>query len=446
MFSAFERFIGRVVLALLLAVSCAGEVEKIRGVIDSTLLPLPQAASDRESEWNVLQTLIDATPALSVSSPLPAAPAPDYRGFPAWQETSNRLLRELGAEFFERYPEDPRCWIWLEATLARNPQYLHLPSLWRSLGESGIQPETDPAARDRWRDLYPTLRAACLADLRAPLHLRVRLRIQEVNAPEQRFLRAAIRQERVDFVEEIDWPAWAQRLAELGREFPTAPEDLIAAAAQTFLRRARRYAPEEARQAERLLADNPHVALRALAAGGAALDAARRTPMEMSFTAVDGREVDLRALRGQVVLIVFWAATWCSACKEQEPLLKQVYADYSQRGFAVLGIACEMKPEDRQRLLDYVHHEQIPWPQFFEGNGMKNRYARQFGFDAIPQYLLLDTNGLLVAHSQSSGGLRNLEAVVRRLLRLPPLRVGDEQRELGGPSEKRSASDVLSNP
>ncbi|MBL9215667.1 MAG: TlpA family protein disulfide reductase [Opitutaceae bacterium] len=413
-----------------------GQVEKIRGVVETSLLPLPAAAApDREAEWAEIQTLITAIPPLSVSSPLPGLAPPDYRGYPAWQESSNRVLRDLGVQFFQRYPDDPRCWVWLEATLRRHPRYLRLSTLWRA-GEPGASPpEIDEAAVARWRELYPGIRSTGAADPRAPLELRVKLRIQEVNAPDQRFIEAAARQVPVDFAATVDWDAWAGRLADLGREFPAAPDDLVTAAAHTFFRRARRYAPESVRVAQRLLADSPHAALRALAAAHLALDEARRTPLEMRFTAVDGREVDLRRLRGKVVLIDFWAATWCSACKVQKPLLKAVYDRYQAQGFEVIGIACEMKPEDRSRLLDTLAQDQITWPQFFDGRGMKNRFASQFGFLAIPQYLLLDRRGLLVVHTEGSGGLRNLEEVVRRELGLAPLRAGDELRELGGKTE-----------
>lgn len=432
MLRGIERQVGFIAWSCWLLLSGHGQVEKIRGVVESSLIPLPAAeVQDREAEWAVIQTLIGAIPALSVSSPLDGIAPPDYQGYPAWQESSNRLLRDLGARFFQRYPDDPRCWVWLEATLMRHPRFLRLPTLWQAREQAAVLPETDEPAVSRWRELYPRIRSACIADPRAPLELRVKLRIQEVNAPEQRFIQAAIQRVPVDFAGEIDWNAWARRLSDLGREFPTAPDDVVTAAMRIFFRRAQKYAPESARFAGELLADSPHVALRAIAMTQMALDSARQTPLEMRFIAVDGREVDLRKLQGRVVLIDFWAATWCGACKVQEPLLKEVYAKYHEQGFEIIGIACEMKPGDRAFLVDYVKTHAMPWPQFFDGCGMANEYVVRYGFTGIPQYLLLDKNGLLVTHTSSSGGLRNLEAVVRRELGLAPLAPGDELLRLG---------------
>lgn len=214
----------------------------------------------------------------------------------------------------------------------------------------------------------------------------------------------------------VDWKKLGSDIADFGARWPESTDDRMRILAGGFFRRADVYAPAAAGEVRELLRHNPNGALRETAGAAQVLAEAKTTPLEMRFTALDGREVDLRALRGKVVLIDFWASKWCGACKVELPRLKAAYAKYHARGFEVVGIACEMKLGDRQFLVDYLTKNEIPWPQYFDGGGMGNEYARRFGFTAIPQYLLLDQRGLLVSHTQGSGGLRELERTVRELL------------------------------
>lgn len=52
---------------------------------------------------------------------------------------------------------------------------------------------------------------------------------------------------------------------------------------------------------------------------------------------LDGKMVRLADLRGQAVLINFWA-TWCEPCKAEMPDLQAVYEEYQRRGLVILGV------------------------------------------------------------------------------------------------------------
>lgn len=234
----------------------------------------------------------------------------------------------------------------------------------------------------------------------------------------------------------FDWQAAGIEVAALAESMPQSDDVDLRSLAISVFEGIRKHVPNAEADLVARLSGSPNIMIREVAAAGAELASARETPMTMEFTSIDGRRVDLSDLRGKVVLIDFWAVTWCAACKVQLPLLKDVYARYHTQGFEVIGITCETKESDREAVLKFVEKSEIRWPQYFDGMGMQNEFARRFGFIGIPQYFLLDRDGLLIEHTSGSGGLANLEAVVRKQLGLPPLEPTDDQKKLGARRRK----------
>lgn len=177
------------------------------------------------------------------------------------------------------------------------------------------------------------------------------------------------------------------------------------------------------------LSVNPNLAVAARARAELTKIDAERKPLEMTFTAVDGRKVDLKDYRGKVVLIDFWA-TWCGPCIAELPNIKKVYADYHAKGFEIVGISLEnakLSPTDtpeqvaaklvaaKKVLGDFTTKEEMPWPQFFDGTHWKNPYAKQYAITGIPAMFLLDQSGKIVTTTARG---EKLETEVKRLLKL----------------------------
>jgi len=115
-------------------------------------------------------------------------------------------------------------------------------------------------------------------------------------------------------------------------------------------------------------------------------------PVELKFTAVDGREVDLAQLRGRVVLVDFWATT-CGPCVMDLPRVKEAYDKFREQGFEVIGISCDT---DKERLNKFLKEKEISWPQYFDGLGIGgSKLNVAFGIDGIPHMFLVDKKGLL---------------------------------------------------
>jgi thiol-disulfide isomerase/thioredoxin len=119
--------------------------------------------------------------------------------------------------------------------------------------------------------------------------------------------------------------------------------------------------------------------------------------MDLEFTAVDGSSVDLRALRGKIVLVDFWAS-WCPDCLRELPVVRQAYQKYKDKGFTVLGISLD---KDVQALSNFVAKKLIPWPQYFDGMGWGNEYATKYGVRAIPEMWLINQRGEVVSTNLS---------------------------------------------
>jgi thiol-disulfide isomerase/thioredoxin len=115
-------------------------------------------------------------------------------------------------------------------------------------------------------------------------------------------------------------------------------------------------------------------------------------PVDLKFTAVDGRAVDLAQLRGKVVLVDFWA-TGCGPCVKELPRVKEAYDKFHEQGFEVIGISCDT---DKERLNKFLQEKGISWPQYFDGLGIGgSKLNVEFGIDGIPHMFLVDKKGLL---------------------------------------------------
>lgn len=242
-----------------------------------------------------------------------------------------------------------------------------------------------------------------------------------------------------DAAKATDWQASGEKLAALVANQPGYTNDQLEFTAACLLRKAGKYAPASVGPVAAVFAQSPNTVLNKVGLAYAALEKAKTEPVAMSFDALDGRKVDLAQMRGRVVLIQYWA-TWCSSCKVQLPLLREIYTKYQPLGFEIVGITMERDEAHRKRLEEDIEKYSITWPQYFDGLGLgHNVWTQKFAVVAAPTYLLLDRQGLLVARTDASGGLNNLEAVVRTQLGLPPLHPEDPGLVLGEARPKTPA-------
>ena len=111
-------------------------------------------------------------------------------------------------------------------------------------------------------------------------------------------------------------------------------------------------------------------------------------PLQLKFTALDGREVDTAKLKGKVILIDFWA-TWCMPCLMEIPHIREAYEKYHDKGFEVLSISTD---EDKEALKNFVASKKIPWPQCYNADF---HIFEAYGLSGIPVMWLIDKKGNL---------------------------------------------------
>jgi thiol-disulfide isomerase/thioredoxin len=131
-------------------------------------------------------------------------------------------------------------------------------------------------------------------------------------------------------------------------------------------------------------------------------------PLDISFTAVDGTKVDLKQMKGKVVLVDFWA-TWCGPCVGEVPNLKRVYEAYHDKGFEIVGISLDEKKAD---LVEFTKSKGMPWPQYFDGKHWNNEISFRFGINSVPTEWVVDKKGIL----REINARGNLAGLVERLL------------------------------
>jgi cytochrome c biogenesis protein CcmG/thiol:disulfide interchange protein DsbE len=108
------------------------------------------------------------------------------------------------------------------------------------------------------------------------------------------------------------------------------------------------------------------------------------------LTTFEGQEIDIRDLRGQVVLVNFWAS-WCKPCEQEAAALEQVYRRYKSQGVVFLGVDyVDTEPEARA----YLRKFDITYPN---GPDLGTRISQAFRIRGVPESYVVDPEGTLAS-------------------------------------------------
>ncbi len=124
---------------------------------------------------------------------------------------------------------------------------------------------------------------------------------------------------------------------------------------------------------------------------------------------LNGQTVDLRSLRGNVVLLNFWA-TWCAPCEQEMPVFDSWQRRYNPRGFQVVGISLDDDADSAQKLANKL---KIAYPVAMGDAKLGERYG---GILGLPMTFLIGRDGKVLAEFQGESDLKSIEGEIKAAL------------------------------
>ncbi|MDM1050222.1 TlpA family protein disulfide reductase [Sphingobacterium hotanense] len=128
------------------------------------------------------------------------------------------------------------------------------------------------------------------------------------------------------------------------------------------------------------------------------LDALKNTQVGKkapSITQLDlsGEPYALSDLKGKYVLVDFWAS-WCPPCREENPRLVKTYAEFKDKNFEILGVSFDKEFANWDKA---IKDDKLTWKHVSDLQGWNNSAGQTYGVKAIPQNILIDPNGIIIA-------------------------------------------------
>lgn len=118
-------------------------------------------------------------------------------------------------------------------------------------------------------------------------------------------------------------------------------------------------------------------------------------------------KTSLKAFRGKVVLLNFWAS-WCVPCQHEAPLLAKAERQLSGHGATVLGVTFEDASTDSE---SFMRKYKLTYPSLRDSTG---EFASAFGTRQVPESFLINRTGDIVAIARGEIG----EPFVKRAVSL----------------------------
>ncbi len=133
---------------------------------------------------------------------------------------------------------------------------------------------------------------------------------------------------------------------------------------------------------------------------------------DFALKSSSGDNLRLSEYRGDVVMVNFWA-TWCGPCRQEMPLLDELYSRYERVGFSLLGVNID---DDSRKAMNMVSELGVSFPVLFDA---RKEVSKLYRVEAMPVTVLIDREGTVryVHHGYKPGYEDKYLDQIRSLLR-----------------------------
>lgn len=132
---------------------------------------------------------------------------------------------------------------------------------------------------------------------------------------------------------------------------------------------------------------------------------------DVELILLDGKKQNLNELKGNTILLNFWATT-CRPCRKEIPDLVDLYQEFSAKGVKLIGIA--MSHDRPDHVVAFQEHYKIPYSIAID---IDSTVAKTFNVTAIPVTLLVSPRGRIEYRHL---GVINIDDMRKRIAALLP--------------------------